>query len=234
MAAGVKNEAGLPPEHIKRDVEFSRRMNSACDDADIPPLNFGRQTHLREELLKRFNTNVSTESIRKWLGGMAIPRPAKMAMLAKILNVEIGWLQLGIDPGVPARERKVRNALADGLVNVMAGLIQMDGGHPAFPEESDKRAIRENVDLTAIIRGASYSFHVTTPMADDGEMIFPVPSSHESIVVLGVLREGFSFRVFEITAELIEASPRRKGVFFVSVDDVLAIDREIRSFANRP
>jgi hypothetical protein len=55
---------------------------------------------------------------------------------------------MGIDPEFQPHERKLRNAMADGAVNLVAGFIQMDGAYPAFPEESDTpRARRQRRPL---------------------------------------------------------------------------------------
>ena len=150
--------------------------------------------------------------------------------------VDVAWLQIGIDQGLAPRARKARNALADGIVNVVAGFIQMDGGHPAFPDDGDTRAEQDNVDIYAIIRGGNYALHVAlgtdAPAAGEGLVIFPVPAKHEAVIVLGVLRSGMSVEIFEISPDLIaEHGIRRGGSIEVSVNR--ATLRRIESFSQR-
>jgi hypothetical protein len=169
------------------------------------------------------------ESVRKWFAGEAKPRPDKTKLLAELLQVDVGWLQIGIDPGMAPRERKIRNATVDGAVNMIAGFIQMDGGFPAFPTESDKRAQADNIDIHAIIRGAKYDFHIALAN-DDGS--FTIPTKHEGVIVLGVVRDGFLVEVFEISPEAIEEHGRKHGG---SIEVVVPTEKlkRIESFANR-
>ena len=82
-----------------------------------------------------------------------------MSQLSKLLGVDEAWLSLGISSDLPPKQREARNAVADGAVNVLAGLVQMNGGHCAFPSETDPR--RDYVDLYAIVRGTQLSIHVS-------------------------------------------------------------------------
>ncbi|MBH0113208.1 helix-turn-helix transcriptional regulator [Novosphingobium sp. YJ-S2-02] len=194
-------------DRLVREPEFAKRLNQACDtNAHAPDLHRGRYVWLREELAKRFNENVSIETCRKWFAGESRPRPAKMAKVAQLLEVDVAWLSLGVDPEIGPKEKRLRNAMADGVVNVVAGLIQMDGGRPAFPDETDKRATDENIDLYAIIKGANYAFHITLGELVDDKLRFPVPAKNDAVIVLGVVREGFSVRIFEISPEIIATS----------------------------
>jgi len=162
--------------------------------------------------------------VRKWFAGEAMPRPDKTALLAELLMVDVAWLQIGVDPDMAPRDRKIRNAQADGAVNAVAGFIQMDGGHPAFPKESGA------VDLHAIIRGAKYDFHISTA---DAAGHFHVPLENEELIVLGVKRaEGFCMDIYELTPDLIEAhGVRRGGSIEVAVPPKEL--RRVESFSNR-
>lgn len=240
MAGGkVENVQEIPSNvtrlpQPKRDTEFARRLQSACDgNANVPPLHQGRLTYLQKEMESRFNENVSVETVRKWMSGETIPRAGRASMLAQILEVDAVWLEVGGGLSVSPRERKVRNAMADGAVNVIAGLIQMDGGHPAFPEASDARATQENVDIYAIIRGANYAFHVTLASEERGELSFVVPVNHERVVVLGVVKDGFSFKVYEVPNEVIGRGVRHGAAYQVSVAGSMGDLIEVESFAQR-
>ena len=225
-----------PRNRIIRDPKFAHRLKSACDGhPHVPPLHRGRLTWIRGSLIKDFDLNVSVETVRKWFAGEAKPRPDKTAMLAELLQVDISWLQIGIDQDLAPRERKMRDALADGAVNLIAGFIQMDGGNPAFPGEADKRAIRDNVDMYAIIKGANYALHVALGVVGGGGFKFPVPVNHEHIVVLGVIRSGFEIDVIELSAELIKKYGTRRGASIEVVFDQAAATklRRVESFSTR-
>jgi len=192
------------PPRLIRDPEFAKRLTSACDGhAQVPAMHQGRLTWVVREMERRFNESVTVESVRKWFAGEAKPRPEETKLLAELLQVDVAWLQIGIDPTMGTRERKVRNANADGAVNLVAGLIAMDGGFPAFPQKDEG-----SIDLHAIIRGAKYDFHVA--LADD-EGAFAVPTKYEDVIVLGLVRDGFNVEVFEITGDQIEDHGHRRG-----------------------
>lgn len=157
--------------------------------------------------------------------GESKPRQDKNGLLAKLLEVDPSWLFMGIDSDLGPRERKARNAMADGVVNVVAGLIQMDGGSPAFPADDDARATKDNVDLYAVIKGAQYVFHVALGN-DDGR--FVVPTQHENVIVLGVRRKGFSFEIYELPPEVITEGQRRGGSI-----EVMGAGRRVTGFDRR-
>lgn len=235
IAIAVKRPPKLRPV---RDKPFATRLESACDNnPECPPLHQGRLTWTRDQLKLRFGVTVSTEAVRRWFWGEVKPRSDKIAHLAEILMVDVSWLQLGIDQGLEPRARKARNALADGVVNVVAGFVQMDGGHPAFPDEGDTRATRDNVDIYAIIRGGNYALHVALggvapTVRGEGMVSFPVPVKHEAVIVLGVLRSAMTIEVFEIPADMIAERGIRRGA---SMDVVVnrADLRQIESFSQR-
>jgi hypothetical protein len=136
-----------------------------------------------------------------------MPRNEKVAALSQVLEADAAWLQMGYDPQATPKERRVRNAMADGAVNMIAGLIQMDGGHPAFPAEDESP-----VDLHAIIRGAKYDLHIALGETYDRNARFTVPAkSIDAVTVLGVIRDGFAVDVFELTPEVIEEHGQRRG-----------------------
>jgi hypothetical protein len=186
--------------------------------------------------MARFGQKVSPETTRKWFSGEARPRPEKMSMIAQILEVDEAWLSLGVDPEMMPRERKLRNATVDGAVNVLAGFIQMCGGHPAFPADEDTRATKNHIDLYAIIRGAQYAFHVALASDDgDGKLRFSVPIEHVESVVLGViLTAPLQCKFVEITSEMIEKHGSRKtGLIELMIDANDPELKAIKTFAER-
>ncbi len=209
---------------VIRDPEFAKRLGQACDaNFHCPELHKGRLTWLADQMGKRLKKAVSAQTCARWINGEAKPRRDKNDVLAELLGVDPIWLYLGVEQDITPRERKVRNALADGAVNLIAGLIQMDGGYPAFPEEKDARAQREHVDLYAVIKGANYAFHVALATPAAGNHEFKIPKDYENIVVLGVVRENFAFRIIELTEEMILSKGTPKG----SVVSIILTDSEI-------
>jgi len=224
-----QTEATPSPYKVIRDPEFAKRLEQACDAyPHIPPKHSGRQSWIARELGKRFNVTVTTETVRKWFQGEAKPRPDKLVLIAQLLEVDMAWLSLGVDPDIEPRERKVRNASVDGAVNVVAGLIQMDGGHPAFPDKDDPV-----IDMHAIIRGAKYDIHVALGEVEGETLRFAVPTKHEDVVVLGVVRRGFSLDIYEIPLETIEAGHRRGGSIEIVVNKDGVGLRRVESFKTR-
>ena len=231
MPRTLTKVAEPPVRHI-RDAEFGKRLEQAADKhPHCPPKHKGRLEWVRAQFAD-LKEDISNETIRKWFAGETKPRPEKGALLAQIFEVDTAWLQMGLDANISPRERKVRNAMVDGAVNLVAGMIQMDGGFPAFPDEGDKRAQRENVDIYAIIKGAQYSFHVAFGTKEGSRLHFAVPSNHANVIVLGVVSVGsLSYEMFEITGDVIESGHRRGAS--VEIDVEAKKLRRITGFQNR-
>lgn len=195
-----------------KDAGFGRRMDQAADMHPHCPAKFaGRGPWLVQEMQRRGH-RVSTETVSKWFEGESLPKPDKREALAEALGVDTAWLILGVDAALAPKERKLRNAQADGVVNVVAGIIQMDGGHPAFPDEADKRASKEQIDLYAVIRGANYSLNIALGEAEDRFRKFVVTSSlGENVIVIGAVKVGTGFELYELTPEVLETGQRRGG-----------------------
>lgn len=191
------------------DRSFAKRLNTACDGhPHIPEYGHGRQTWVKE------NLGVSHEAVRKWFTGEARPRPSMMRELAKALEVDEAWLSLGIAPDLEPRERRARNAIADGAVNVVMGLLQMNGGHCAVPDDKDPRAAF--VDFYAILRGQQRSFHVSlASQLSEGQFKFILPKEFDQCSVIGVVH-AFPTRVHELRMpfELIDKHKIRRGGYF--------------------
>lgn len=216
--------------------DFAQRMQLACDgNPDIPPPNFGRLGWFAERVTNTRGENVTIETVRKWFAGETLPRRAQMTQLAQALKVSPAWLALGENPELTEREKKVRNAVADGAVNVTAGFISMCGGHPAFPEANDQRAKKNKIDLYAVIRGAQYSFSVVVGVEKEDGVHFAVPveAIHETLV-LGVVRTSdLCVEFYELDLLGLETAGKRKSSI---IDAPLSADhkwRKINTFAER-
>lgn len=80
---------------------FADRLHQACDNAGISP---GRARS--GALANRFG--VSTEAVRQWLGGNAVPEVSRLMELADELGSNLDWLLMGRPPSVSgAREPTV-------------------------------------------------------------------------------------------------------------------------------
>ncbi len=159
--------------------------------------------------LKNFGYDVSLETVRKWSAGESRPTPDKMKALSRLLDVDEAWLSLGIKPDMAVDERKARNAAVDGAVNLVTALLQMAGAHCAFPGDDDPA--RGYVDLYAIIRGRHRALKVTLCQVVGDAMRFQAPVEYEQVVVLSVVRTGFSrAEVYVIPPDVI-ANGRSRG-----------------------
>ncbi len=212
--------------------EFAHRMQLACDqNPNVPPLNYGRLTWFTRQFEERFGVEVTVETIRKWAAGESKPRTKAMAQLAEILGVDDAWLTLGKSQSLTEKQRKVRNATADGAVNVVTGFIQMCGGHPSFPEKDGP------IDIQAIIKGALYNFHVCVGEKVNGGYHFSVPAEATETLVVGVIRTGdLSVKLIELDWEGIEAHAKRLGGSLEVILDAKSEDRwwkDIDTFAER-
>lgn len=189
-----------------KDPGFAQRIQRALDaNPEIPPPHYGRLSWMVRQFKNKFDVTLTAETVRKWTEGLSIPRLERRAQLAEILGVDQGWLIVGSEVSLDQKTRKLRNAEVDGAVNLIAGLVQMDGGNPAFPGSTDRDSARDGVDLYAVIRGAHYAFNVTTAVPEkDGSWRIPVPAKREQLVVLAVVRTApFAFDILEVDEDAI-------------------------------
>lgn len=218
--------------------EFAKRMQLACDgNPNVPPLNHGRLGWFSTEIEKRFHAKVTIETVRKWFAGETIPRPKMMGYLAAVLEVDHAWLSVGASPQIADKQKKARDATADGAVNLVAGLIQICGGSPAFPDDADDRAKSRHIDLYAVIKGAQYSMHVVMAEQVDDSYRFAIPiEAVGEAVILGVVRTGeLAFRFFELDGDKISEEGKRKGgAYNLSMPSAPGKEwKEITTFSNR-
>lgn len=228
-ASGEKQTYG-----IIRHPEFADRLTKTADmNPNVPPMRSGRLTYVQGQLKKR-GQELSLESVRKWFSGEAMPHRDRGELLAEILGVDSAWLMLGTEGQGTPQQRRARNAMVEGAVNLVAGLCQMDGAVIAFPDDDDRFALAQHIDLQVIIRGANYPIHVVVAEErEDNQCVFSVPTDLRNTVPIGVMRlDGFNFSVFEITDEAIElgtAGVRGKMEVNCRSQGV----REIESFKDR-
>lgn len=199
----------VPPHRIVRDKEFAKRLDSACDlHPRVPPYNFGRLSWVRDNLAEHELENVSTETVRKWFSGESRPRPSKMKKLAALLRVDEAWLSLGITPEVTPGVRKAFNASAPGAVNLVAGMIQVSGGHPAFPEEGEDSA----ANLYAIINGKQHRIFAALGLDVGNDIKFSFPNEVSGLHLIGVVRSGpTSVDFLYLDPENLPKTARRSG-----------------------
>lgn len=144
--------------------EFAKRLQLACEQCDACPTEQprGKQKWLYEALDKQFGTKVSPEATRKWFAGESAPRQPTIRQIAKILNVDFAWLAVGTKPDMTEQEKRQHNLKVSGAVNVVAGIIQSNGGSVSF-------AGGERDELTAIIEGGLYVIEIRSPIIEDAE-----------------------------------------------------------------
>lgn len=216
--------------------EFRDRLTGVANvNPAVPPLAYGRLGWFSEQFAKR-GIDVSKEMIRKYFAGENRPKSDRMAVLAEILQVDEAWLALGKSPQVETKQTVIRNAQVSGAVNVVAGLIQMHGGTPAFPEENDFASERQHIDLYAIIRGARYAMHVAVADRDDAGFRFPLPPGiGPDVLVLGLIQTApLCFEIVELDPEGV-AEHASRGVVKMDAEYQTAGYqwRRVETFAKR-
>lgn len=234
VGGGGESSQPTTPAKSEPDKAFALRMAQACDGNPLVPApNYGRLQWFIDNLKLRFNLTVSHETVRRWLNGESIPRRKYMPFVAELLGVDEVWLTFGRSPELDNRQQKLRNAEADGVVNVVAGFIQMCGANPAFPEAGDKRAEKEHIDIYAIIRGAQYAFHVALAAPIEGGHRFGVPIVAADAFIIGVVRTSdLTCDFYEIDAAALEGATRKAGLIEVTVGAKPGL-KQIKTFAER-
>ncbi len=194
---------------VVRDPAFAKRLQIACENQALcPDVGRGQQKWIYEQLLANYKIRVSPEAVRKWFAGETRPRPNIMSFIARILEVDEAWLSLGIKPEVTPDERRVRNATATGAVNLLAGLIQLSGGHVAYPDGSD------GPDLHMIMKGKAYDVDVA--LALDVPRGYKFTFNAAKRMMIGVLlgEAMRDFRLLLFSTDMVAAEGRLKGDFW--------------------
>lgn len=190
------------------DKGFAQRLATACDqNSHVPAYGMGRQTWVKEKM------DVSHEAVRKWFLGQARPRPDKLRQLANILECDEAWLALGLKGDLDPREKRQRSLNVEGAVNVVTGLLQLNGANCAFPGEKDPAA--SYVDVYAINRGVQLSIHVS--LAKEGppaQFKFVIPKEYDLCKVVGVVHARANrVHLINMTHDMIQKYATKKGGF---------------------
>ena len=170
--------------------------------------------------------------MRKWFNGEKKPRDDQMAQLAKLLDCDVSWLALGKSNAPTTKERLSRDGAASGAVNLVAGLIQMTGGTPAFPTD-EQRDTKPHIDLFAVIKGEQYQIHVSVSATDsEGAHTFRVALKQtDDCVIIGLRWVSMQdFTLFEIDAEAASSSAKVSGAYVVGEAKVI---KKINTFSQR-
>jgi transcriptional regulator with XRE-family HTH domain len=201
---------------------FAKRLNQIFDESrHLPGFNQGRYTWVRDQLAMKYGVEVTRETVRKWVSGETVPRNEKLRALAKLFNVDEGWLAFGVRSDVDPRQESDRILADSGVVSLVAGLIQMAGGTCALPEPGDRN---EFVDLYAIIgrRQRMIAVRLGDEVAS-GKYRFSFPNEFAQCVNIGVVRTGFAcFDLLLLSHGQIKSYGDRRGPHV----DVTATKRE--------
>lgn len=187
-------------------TEFKERFKQACDDSTIiPEYGKGRQVAIAKRL------GVTQEAVRKWFTGESVPKSDKMRELAEYLEVDQGWLALGIEPEMGRDEKRKAGRMVSGSVLMVAGLIMMEGGNVAWPGDRDPRS--QYVHMYAIMRGMQIALHVSTANeTSNGNYELPIPHEYHDVRCVGFVASGAGkFHLIDIPTALIEEHKTRKS-----------------------
>lgn len=107
--------------------EFAERFKLACDrNPNVPPHGQGQQVWFRDRL------GVSQKAVRKWLAGLAKPKPKLLTQLAHLLDVDEAWLAVGKAPEMTKKQEKQYREQTEGAVYLVFGLFMSAGYSCAF------------------------------------------------------------------------------------------------------
>lgn len=213
-----KRSEGGRAERLVRDKPFAVRLQQACEGNPHCPTDEyrGKKKWVRDQLIERFEINVSPEAVRNWFDGVAVPRRKTMSALARALDVNEGWLSLGIKPDFTPSERIARDAMATGMTNAVTGFMQIGGITVSFPNKEQKER-NPGLHVRGIIDGEYHNFEIVTPdNMGGGKYKFFVSDNFETHTVLGALKDEntFSLRVFRFTSQLLKEHGQRPGDYW--------------------
>ncbi len=227
-----KSHLGRPSRKEGLLEEFAARLGQAAENNPrVPRMHQGRYTYIVDEFKKR-GVPLRTESVRKWFHAEVMPLSEKVELLAQILMVDVAWLAHGEDSAKLSGKRRQHSSDASAVANVVAGLIALDGSHPAFPDDDDRRAAEDGIDLYAVIKGASYAFRIATGKVKGDTVEFSFKPTKDT-VVLGVVRDGFAFSVYDISEASTAASSTDDGGRSISIPVADLDALRVESFSKR-
>ena len=213
-------------------ADFALRMQQAADgNPIIPPKNYGQLGWFTHQFEERFQVEITQETIRKWFAGESRPRHKTLIMLAELLKVSDTWLAFGKSNDIPEKTRRLLGSMANGVVNLVGGMIQICGGTLAFPDKTGP------VDLSAVIKGALYQFHIVLGARKGADVQFNVSVEATETLVIGVIRTSeLSFDFYELEWDKITEIGGRQGSHWIVSVDVDILDttwKKIHTFADR-
>ncbi|MDF0603435.1 hypothetical protein P1J78_22135 [Psychromarinibacter sp. C21-152] len=160
---------------MKERDGFPERLDRAMDAHPLAPEGqHGRLTWLKRQLAEA-GLNVSLNTVHKWATGQSRPRRDKLQAIARVLQADEVWLDLGRQSVSTPREVAEEALRASGATLLVAGLTEVNGGHIAFPSPDDTIAQQRNVHLYAIIGARMLPITVALGQIVDGKLVFKVP-----------------------------------------------------------
>lgn len=211
----MQKEQHIPEDRRIVDRDFGLRFERICDDHPrVPAKAFGRLGYIANGLEKVAGTKVSIESVRRWFGGEARPRPTNMKQLARLLDVDLTYLSFGTVPRVESAAKK-RTAILPGAAELVSAIIKMDGGVVSYPPEKSSQTF---IHFYAIIKGEMHSFHVASPVPRSSGWRVTIATGHPDVSVMVAIRRGFaSFDLLSVPNEAIKAAEATDGLVDLSI-----------------
>lgn len=212
----------IKPKRIV-DKGFLRRLEIACENNAHCPNDYGKQKWIREQIEIKHKQRFSAEAVSKWFGGASRPTVKTMGLLASALEVDEAWLSLGKTPDFTATEKKRHTLWSDGSVNLLAGMIMLNGGQIAFNEDEE-----QEMDFFSIIHGKHYSIKAAAGIQQDDKVLFVLPKNTDRLLNLGIIgSDTFSgVNVIKLPNDIIQKYGRRRGTH-----TELLVDRSAPGFS---
>lgn len=186
---------------------------------------------------------VAPEAVSKWFKGISMPRPAKMAELANLLEVDPAWLGMGIKAELDRVERSQVAKNASAAAMYLRSIMALAGVHCADPNPNDPQF--ERIDFYATLNGVAHPIRVTLGRAvGDDQYDLSIPSDFKHLRHFGLVQWSTgNIDVIDMPASKINLDKTAKnGDFLVRItrvgdlgytsdrDEWLTI-RDFRSFA---
>lgn len=204
VSPSAKN-SNAPKQDIKYK-EFALRLEKALARHPDAPVGHGRYKWVKDRLEDLFDVKVSSWGVSKWFLGHTYPRQETMVQLAQVLDVDLSWLALDQKPEFAEKELRKINAVAPGMVNVVAGIFQMAGGQVAISDSAD-----EGVDFTAILNGRQYRVAVALLHERGKTFNFVLPDNTKGLTVVGVVpsKGGVTFDFLYLDHDFVRKHEQR-------------------------
>jgi hypothetical protein len=165
--------------------QFGHRLRVAVEGHPLaPPTPHGRQRWLINKLRTEAGTQVSPNTMHKWMNGMARPREDKVRDLSRVLSVDELWLAFGRNPASAAEKAMEAPSRADAAVLIAAGLAESSGFRVTFAGPDSQAHLHVNTD-----RG-SFDLVAVAPQWDRNKCSFIIPEPVGSSRVVGVVVAG--------------------------------------------